>query len=148
MREPRAVSDFLDELDQALSGRRRWRDEVMTEIHAHLLDAVDAAGGDLEDVRRVMERFGDPRAIAQGLNELDAHSRRLRRVMVVVGSSAATAVAAVAVLTMSSTERPGGLASDPASRALIGRVVAVTPAASKIRLRSPADASYSLIPAR
>jgi hypothetical protein len=145
MREPPAVNEFLHELDQALSGGRRWHEEVMTEIHAHLLDAVDAAGGAPEDVQRIVERLGDPRAIAQGLNEVDAHSRRLRRLALAVGSSMAIALGAVAVFTTRSIQMDRGVSSAPAPSALIGKVVAATPVASEIRLRSRRGvATYSL----
>lgn len=151
MREPAAVSEFLHELDRPLSGRRRWREEVLTEIHAHLLDAVEAAGEDPQDVQRLVERFGNPQAIAERLNEVDAHARRLRlrRMALVTGSSVATAVAAVAALATRSSQQEGGVAGAPAPSRLIGKVVAATPVASEIHLRSPEGAgAYSLLATR
>lgn len=147
MSEPSAVSEFLREFDRALSGSRRWRDDVVAEIHAHLLDAVDAIGDDPEDVQRILEQFGNPRCIAHELNELAAQSRRLCGVSV-FGACAAAATMSIAVLTTSGVERRRDVGSASRAHAFIGEVVAATPSASKIRLRSPGAAWYSLVRTR
>lgn len=141
------VSHFLRELDQALSGGRRWRREVLVEIHAHLLDALDAAGDDPQEVLRIIEEFGDPLVIAQGLNAVDERFRRRRGAALGIGCAAATAIAAVAVSTMRTIQNDGGVAITPAPAALIGRIVAVAPATSETRLLLVrGGAPYSLVP--
>jgi hypothetical protein len=138
MSESPVVNRFLRELDQALGGRRRWREDVLTEIEAHLLDALDRVGDDPGAARQIVEQFGDPRAIARGLNDVDARFRHGRRVVLAVGCSGAAAIAgaatvvAMGLISNGSTVTRGPARANPAT--LVGRLVSVDPMTGEVRL--------------
>jgi hypothetical protein len=140
--ETASIGRFLSELEHELRGNPRWRAEIVAEIHAHLLDALDRAGDDPEAAKRIVDRFGDPVDIAHQLNRVDRRLR-LHPAALRLGGTAASAIAAVTLLAVNGNERESGRDPNlpPSTTQLIGSVVAVGPASTTIRVRPASTAT-------
>lgn len=68
MNAPDPVDVFLERFARALRGGRRWRNDTVAEVRAHLLDALDDKPEDLATMGRIVERFGDPVRLAATLS--------------------------------------------------------------------------------
>lgn len=105
MRDSDPAQAFLEKLSSALCGDRRWKQETIAEICAHLLDALDDVPRELATFENIVERFGDPARLATALNR--QHALSIMRAQVVragrLSAIAATLTVAVAVAAASLT---------------------------------------------
>lgn len=133
MTETPSVGRFLSELERGLRGSPRWRAEVVAEIHAHLLDALEDVGNDLATAERIVDRFGDPVNIACEMNHVGRRVR-WRPVGLRLSGAAAFAIAVLALGAHTGSERASGRDGSPTTSKtqLIGTVVAIHPASTEL----------------
>lgn len=95
MQEPDHLRAFLEDLQARLRGSARWRRDTIDDIRSHVIDALD---GDDADAYRtpagLVERFGEPSAVAADLNR-EARRARLRRDSHLIAAGLATLSAIV-----------------------------------------------------
>jgi hypothetical protein len=90
MRQPNAISDYLDTLTRELSFDVPLARRVRQEVEDHLLEAAAADPEDTPSAAqlRAISRFGDPRTIASeyAAQSLFRHTRRVGVVVVLVAA--------------------------------------------------------------
>jgi hypothetical protein len=95
-----AIGYYLDQLDRALRGSRRFRMRVRAEVAEHLAAAMAAelaAGASVDEAeRRAIERFGPPDELAQRFAD-ELPSRRRRPLAIAVAAVLTIPLAGVAV---------------------------------------------------
>jgi hypothetical protein len=91
MTEQPELDRYLDRLGRDLLGPKRYRQEMIAEIRAHMTELADSQG-DALTIGNVIDRFGDADLISAELNETRRATTRRRR------SRQLAAVASLAVI--------------------------------------------------
>jgi hypothetical protein len=78
MTEQPELDRYLDHLGRGLLGPKRYRQELIAEIRAHMTELADSQGDPLT-IGDVIDRFGDPDLISTELNETRRATTRRRR---------------------------------------------------------------------
>lgn len=114
MTEPRELSEYLDEVNRALRGRRKRRREIIEELRGHLLDELEKTPESGPSVRRIIDQFGSPRVITDGFNEVH-RAKRLRFARSALALAAFSAIGGY--VTQKALTPTGSEVSRPAARA-------------------------------
>ena len=111
---------FLKKFSNALRGDRRWKQDTVVEIRAHLLEARDDVPREFETFEDIVQRFGDPALLATALNR--QHTRAALTTQVTrAGRLLAIAATLTMAVTVAGVGWPGS--STPEPRPLLNTVV-------------------------
>ncbi|HET8821516.1 MAG TPA: hypothetical protein VFM57_08205 [Thermoleophilaceae bacterium] len=98
MTEHPELESYLDRLRRELDGPRRYQQEMIAEIRAHLTELADSQG-DAYTIEGVVGRFGDPDLISAELNEARRTTTRRRTCRALAAATSLAAIASAFAIT-------------------------------------------------
>ena len=137
MNEPHEFTEYLAEISRALRGRGKHRQEILEELRGHLLDENEEVAASTPSIRGTLDRFGPPKVIADGFNEV-LREKRLRVARSVLAVSAISMIGGLATYRALTPSRdqvsPSPARVESAARFAIGKtnIVVIVPSTGEV----------------